>query len=303
MKTIDYKGWTASVLDAGKIQLYVPHEVGPRVLYCGGSDGVNLFAEVTEQDGGRGEDTWCIRGGHRLWHSPEHPKRTYVTDNAPVSISGEAGKLQVEQAVEAGTGMVKTMIIEALNPASFKVTHILRNEGLWPVECAAWALSVMKHGGYAAIPLLPKESHEGNLLPKYHMVPWTYTNFAEPAWNWHTDFIGVDVSQSRRPQKLGLSNYPGWTAYWQPAGTFVKYSPVISGAVYPDFGSAFETFHCDWMIEMETLSPLVQLQPGAAITHIEYWGVLHDLERFDNAETYNGQLVPAVSAWLAALPQ
>lgn len=57
------------------------------------------------------------------------------------------------------------------------------------------------------------------------------------------------------------------------------------------------------MIEMETLSPLVQLQPGASITHVEYWGVLHNLERFDNAETYQGQLLPAVGAWLAALPQ
>lgn len=55
------------------------------------------------------------------------------------------------------------------------------------------------------------------------------------------------------------------------------------------------------MIEMETLSPLVKLAPGESVSHVEYWGVLHDLERFDNAERYNGQLVPAVGAWLASL--
>lgn len=236
MNTIDYKGWKASVVDAGKVQLYIPHEVGPRIVYCGGADGQNLFAEYPGQAGGRGEKEWCIRGGHRLWHSPEHPERTYVTDNAPVSIQSEGTGLRIDQAVEAGTGMRKTMVIEVVNSNTFKLTHVLRNEGLWTVECAAWALSVMKHGGYAAIPLLPKESHEGNLLPKYHMVPWTYTDFSEPAWDWQKDFIGVDVSKSVRPQKLGISNYPGWTAYWQKSGTFVKYSPVISGAVYPDFG-------------------------------------------------------------------
>ncbi|MCC5806522.1 MAG: hypothetical protein JJU00_09370 [Opitutales bacterium] len=292
-----FNGWDCVRLATEEAELVVPKNIGPRVVRCGLKDGANLFAEKKDEAGGRGEAHWCIRGGHRLWHSPEDTKRTYALDNSPVDIEAAGNRLVIRQPVEADTGMRKEIRIEAVNARTFKVAHRISNEGLWPVEFSVWALSVMRHGGYAAIPLLPKESHEGNLLPKYHMVPWTYTDFSEAAWQWHRDFIGIDVSKSRIPQKLGLSNYPGWSAYWQEAGTFVLAAAVESGARYPDFGCAFETFHCDWMIELETLSPLRKVAPGETAEHVEFWGVLGSIQKFDTDKAYTESLVPAVEAW------
>ncbi len=294
-----FNGWDCVRLATEEAELVVPKDIGPRVVRCALNGGANLFAEKADEAGGRGEAHWCIRGGHRLWHSPEDPKRTYALDNSPVDleIDSTGDGLTIRQPVEARTGMRKEIRIETVNPRTFKVTHRITNEGLWPVEFSVWALSVMRHGGFAAIPLLPMESHEGNLLPKYHMVPWTYTDFSDPAWCWHKHFVGVDVSKSRVPQKLGLSNYPGWSAYWQEAGTFVLAAEVKAGARYPDFGCAFETFHCDWMIELETLSPLRQVAPGESAEHVEYWGVLGDLPKFDTDKAYAESLLPAVEAW------
>jgi len=301
IKQIEHQGWNAYELSTGRVRLVVPADIGPRVVHCSIDGGDNLFAELPDQVGGRGESEWCIRGGHRLWHSPEAFGRTYVTDNDPVKIAVEGESLYIEQPVEQPTGMLKSIRIEAVGEQSFKLTHRIENKGMWPVEFAAWSLTVMRHGGYAVLPLLPKESHEGNLLPKYHLVPWTYTDFSQPAWDFHKDFIGIDVSKSRVPQKLGISNFPGWSAYWQPSGTFAVYSPVVPGARYPDFGSAFETFHCDWMIELETLSPLRSVDSGDAIEHVEYWGVFDGIEKFNTDAAYNNALVPAINAWLKSL--
>lgn len=297
IENITFKGWNCVRLSTGEAEVVVPKDIGPRVVRCGLKDRANLFAEKENEIGGRGENHWCIRGGHRLWHSPEDPMRTYVLDNSPVDIETAGDGLVIRQPVEAGTGMRKEISLSIVNARTFKVTHRITNGGLWPVELSVWALSVMRHGGFAAIPLLPKQSHEGSLLPNYHIVPWTYTDFSQPAWRWHRDFIGVDVSQSLRPQKLGLSNYAGWSAYWQEAGTFVLAAQVEAAARYPDFGCAFETFHCDWMIELETLSPLRNIAPGETSEHVEYWGLLDGLPKFDTDEAYEESLVPAVEAW------
>lgn len=57
---------------------------------------------------------------------------------------------------------------------------------------------------------------------------------------------------------------------------FVKQYQHIEDALYPDFSaSSYETYTNSRMLEMETLSPLVLLDPEAAIEHIEVW-TLHD---------------------------
>lgn len=298
------QGWKSLRLATAQAELVLPLEVGPRVVHCGLLGQPNLFATQPSDQGGHGEPDWKIRGGHRLWHSPEHPVRTYVPDNSPVSAEpcADGRGVTLRQPSEAGTGMAKTLTVVALDDTTFRLTHHLHYEGLWPVTCAAWALTVLAHGGAAAIPLQPKGAHPRDLLPDYHLVPWTYTDFSLPCWKFHREFLAIDVSRADRPQKIGLSNYPGWSAYWQPAGTFVKYSPVRVGAPHPDFGCAFETFCCDWMIELETLSPLVTLEPGQTITHIEYWGLFRDLPKPDTDEAFATGLRPAVDQWLARLP-
>ncbi|MDX2111668.1 MAG: hypothetical protein SFY80_15660 [Verrucomicrobiota bacterium] len=297
-------GYSSLILETTQAELIVPVEVGPRVLHCGLKGGPNLFSTLPEMLGKTGEDSWQIRGGHRLWHSPEHPVRTYAPDNSPISVDtiADGNKVVLKQHTEKLTGIAKTVTIEGLNETTFKVTHTLENLGLWPIELSVWALSVMAHGGYAIVPFAPKGQHPRDLLPNYSIVPWTYTDLSLPVWQMRRDYLGIDVSQAKVAQKLGLSaGYPGWSAYWQQGGTFVKYSPVCPGATYPDLGCAFETFCNDWMIELETLSPLTKLAPGESVSHIEYWGILANLEKPSTAAAYGESFLPAIEKWLATV--
>ncbi|MCX6950916.1 MAG: hypothetical protein NTV51_01825, partial [Verrucomicrobia bacterium] len=241
-------------------------------------------------------------GGHRLWHSPEDIVRTYQADDEPLAVKPLARGIALAQPTEPRTGMQKAMKLELVGERTVKVTHALTNHGLWPVETAAWALTMFRPGGYGVLPLLPKGDHAGgDLLPTYSLVPWSYTDLSLPTWELHRDFIGLNVPKAKTAQKLGLTNYPGWSAYWLAGTTFVKYAPVVAGAAYPDFGCAFETFTNGGMIEFETLSPLVKLAPGASVTHVEHWGVFDGLAKPDTAAAFATSLAPAVKSWLAKL--
>jgi hypothetical protein len=228
--------------------------------------------------------------------------RTYQPDDEPLAVKPLRNGVALAQPVEPKTGMQKAMKLEIVGDRTVKVTHALTNLGLWPIETAAWALTMFRAGGYGVLPLLPKGSHEGgDLLPTYSLVPWSYTDLSLPLWDLHRDFVGIDVPKAAVAQKLGITNYPGWSAYWLDGTTFVKHARVIAGATYPDFGCAFETFTNGQMIEFETLSPLAKLAPGESVTHVEHWGVLDGLPKPDTDAAFATALAPAVKAWLAKL--
>ncbi len=296
----EYQGWQAVRLATRSFELIAPVEFGPRVLSLRSlQSGGNLMFEFPRDEGGAaGADGLKLRGGHRLWHSPEHIVRTYQPDNDPVDVRETKDGVQLRAALEEKTGMQKTMALRIVNDRTVRVTHTLTNRGLWAVETAPWALTMMRRGGYGVVPLMPKGSHAaGDLLPTYSLVPWSYTDLSLKCWDLHTDYIGIDTRKAKTAQKLGLTNYPGWSAYWLDGVTFVKHARVLPGAVYPDFGCAFETFCNDTMIEFETLAPLARLEPGGSAVHVEHWGVLDGLERPSTDSAY-AKLATAVAAWL-----
>jgi len=298
----EYRGGEAVALSTKALELVVTTAVGPRVVSLrslAGKKAGNLFLRLPDDE--QRYHGYYLRGGHRLWHSPEHIVRTYQPDDDPLAVKPLKNGVALAQSVEDKTGLQKAMKLEVLGERTVKVTHALTNHGLWTVETAAWALTMLRGGGYGVLPLPPKGSHAGgDLLPSYSLVPWTYTDLSLPVWDLHRDFVGIDVRKAKEAQKLGITNYPGWSAYWVDGVTFVKYAPVVWGAAYPDFGCAFETFTNGEMIEFETLSPLVKLEPGKSVTHTEHWAVLDGLEK-PSTDAAFAALAAAVGKWLKTL--
>ena len=298
----DYRGGEAIKLTTRAIELVLPTAVGPRVTSLRSLTGRagNLFLEFPADE--QRYHGYYLRGGHRLWHSPEHIVRTYQPDDDPLAVKLLPRGVALTQPVEKLTGLQKGIKVELLGERTVKVTHTLTNRGPWPVECAAWALTMLRSGGLGVLPLLPKGDHaRGDLLPNYALVPWTFTDLALPVWKLNREFIGIEVARAKIAQKLGITNYPGWSAYWIEGTTFVKYSPVITGATYPDLGSCFEVFTNGAVIELETLGPLQQLTPGGTSTHVEFWGVMDGLPKPGSDAVFAKSLAPAVKAWQAKL--
>jgi hypothetical protein len=221
--------------------------------------------------GQTGGDRWRNYGGHRLWHAPEHPTRTYYPDNTPITVEQTGGLVRISQPPEPTTGIGKTIELDmAETSPHVRVIHRLTNHGLWPVECAPWALSVMAAGGTAVVPLPSRGEHPRDLLPGNHIVLWPYTNMADPRWTWGQKYILLRQTDAP-PQKAGADVPDGWAAYANTVCLFIKLFERQAGAVYPDLGCNFETFTNRVMLEVETLGPLARVEPGASVEHVEDW--------------------------------
>jgi hypothetical protein len=295
MELVTYGGMRNCVrLANGDAELIVTTAVGPRVIRFGFVGGENLFMESPEALAKTGGDDWRLYGGHRLWHSPEHPVRTYWPDNQPVAYEMSDGALRVTQPVEPTTGIEKQIEIRLADSGTrVEVQHRLTNRGMWEVALAPWALTVMAPGGFAVLPQEPFKPHTEELLPARPLVLWPYVDMADPRWTWGTRFVILRQDPARGPQKIGVRNTRGWMAYVLRGQLFVKRSMLVPGAAYPDDGCNFEAFTNEHMLEVETLGPLERLAPGAAIEHPEVWS-LHRAEVADNEASLAEKLLPLV---------
>ena len=271
-----YAAWSKCLhLSNGKVDVAATLEVGPRIIRCGWNGERNLFKEFDGQPTESGTDEWRCYGGHRLWHAPESMERTYVPDNGPVEWRESQGMASLVQPVEKKTGIQKQIDIW-LHPTrpQVRVVHRLRNLGVWDVEVAPWALSVMAEEGRAIVPQEPYAPHPKALLPARPLVVWPYTNMTDKRISFGRHFVQLRQIPNMigDPVKLGMRNTAGWCAYSLDGTVFLKRSRFLPSAVYPDFGCNTEVFTDSEMLELESLGPLQRLAAGGGeVAHEEHW--------------------------------
>ncbi|NCO35531.1 MAG: DUF4380 domain-containing protein [Armatimonadetes bacterium] len=255
----------------GGVELIATSSVGPRVIHFGFVGQQNLFGAAPGITVDVGDDQWKIYGGHRLWHSPEMNPRSYSPDNKPVKAEVDGSTLRLTQDTETMTGIQKEMTITLDEKSNrVEVMHRLTNRGVWPVTLAAWALTVMNKDGTAIVPI--PQGDPDDLLPNWTMTLWPYTDLADPRVHWGTKFFTLTQDPDRSTRfKIGLQAQDGWVAYARNNQLFVKTFAHETGVAYPDGGCSLEIFTNDDILEVESLSPLVELGPGKELEHIEVW--------------------------------
>lgn len=277
IKQLPHEGWENNLQLANEhAELIVSVDVGPRILSYRTPDGVNVFKNYPEQLGGRGEAEWKIRGGHRIWIAPEHQELSYIPDNVPVKFEmiGPGG-IRLENEPVEPWGIRKVLEVSLAGDSS-KVTliHTAVNESNKAVSIATWGLSVMAAGGLEIIPLPELGQHPRDLLPNRVMVAWPYTDLSDERWRFGWKFITLRQTSEGVPTKLGLAHTEKWVAYLMRDALFIKTFDHVPGELYPDLGCNFETFSNDEMLEIESLSPLRNLEPGQSVSHTENWYLL-----------------------------
>lgn len=295
MEKIEYGGWKNCYRIANKkVELIVTGDVGPRVIRFAFVDGENEFMEDQEDLGKTGGDEWRLYGGHRLWHAPEVKPRTYYPDNVPVNVEENDGFVLVTQPTEPTTGIQKELdFIMDPDRARVRVTHRLINRGMWTAEMAPWALSVMAPGGTAIIPQPPRGTHPECLLPCNTLTLWPYTDLSDSRWTFGNKYILLrQDAQKEAPLKMGVLCKDGWIAYARNGHLFVKTFKIDLTADYPDHGCTVEAFTNKDMLEIETLGPLMKLEPGQQIEHVETWHLLRDVLMPENDEEVDSKVLP-----------
>jgi hypothetical protein len=294
---VAYQGWPDCYrLWNETVEALVTTDVGPRVIRFG-FPGENEFVEFAEHLGLSGGEEFRLYGGHRLWHAPESKERTYYPDNAPVGVQTIEHGLRVIQQTETTTGIQKEMEISLTsNGSRLHVLHRLRNQNSWTVELAVWALTAMAPGGVAVIPLPPRGRHPEDLPPRSTLTLWSYTDLSDVRWRWGRQYVLLRQDPAHpSAQKLGASVPGGWVAYARNGHLFVKAFTHAPGAHYPDFGCSVEVFADGRMLELETLSPLVRLEPGGVAEHAEDWHLWRDVPALHGDADVAAHVLPRVT--------
>lgn len=270
METVEFLGQTCLSLENASLRLLVTQSVGPRVLALAPRGGENLFAELPDlaielPD----RPAFHFYGGHRLWHAPEEPTRTYLPDDRPVEVEALPDGLRLTR-VEPPNGIRKTIEVHLPDERPrVIVVHSLTNLGPWPISCAPWAITQCKIGGVA---ILPQSQAATGVLPNRTLAIWPYADLNNPCVHWGNRYILVEARMAS-PFKIGFPNPRGWLAYWWNGMLFVKRAAYDPQACYYDFGSSSECYCNEHFLELETLAPIHHLECGQSVSHEERWEV------------------------------
>jgi hypothetical protein len=278
----EFHGANCLRISNGEIDLIVSSGFGPRILFYGFTGGENILGWHPDARVETALGEWRPYGGHRLWIAPENMPLSYAPDNSPVEYFIENDfSVRLVQPFEAATGTQKEIVVTLGEKGSeASVEHRIANRGAAEIELSAWALTIMRGGGEAIIPQEPFAPYSGeNLLPVRSAAFWSYTDLTDSRWRFEKNFIRLGVDENKHePQKIGVLNRQGWTAYAWRSLLFMKKFDFVETAVYPDMNSNTEVYTAGSFIEVESLSPLRKLAAGEAIVYAERWQLFENVD-------------------------
>jgi hypothetical protein len=244
----------------------------PRVSLTGTNE--NLFAETPGFDLETTYGIYHFRGGHRFCHAPEYVPRTYIPDNDGLSLEMMPDGVDLIGHIESGSGVQKRISLRlSADKPEVTVKHSLFNHNRWPIETAPWGISMMPLGGTA---FLPTQAPDDPHAPNRFISIFSYSKWTDPRLTILDDFLVIDGKASKPALKIGYFNHCGWMAYLNKNVLFIKQFIPYSGHPHPDKNVNTEMYIEDKCMELESLAPLVTLQPGESVEHIETWLVIED---------------------------
>ena len=276
-KVVDGNFGNCVRLTNGIVEALVTLDFGPRVISVSRKGMENMMYQdiekkpldpkLEEYDG-----QFTLYGGHRIWISPEVLPRCYYPDNKPVVYKKIQNGASFAAPVEDKNFIQKTIRITMTEEApEFYVEHEVKNCGMWDIEFAIWCLTVLDGGGKEVIPM-PKR--EAGLLSNRNISLWDYSEMNDPRVYWGKNYITLKQDKSKKnPFKLGINNEEGWAAYFNKGQVFIKSFEPSPEGFYPDNNCCFETYTNNVMLECESLSEFVLLEPGEEACHGETWEI------------------------------
>lgn len=276
IRETSFAGLEALELSDGSIRMLVVSSVGPRIAHFALIDRDNLLA--WDDDGVHRRKDWRLYGGHRLWLTrpgADEGEETYAPDNARCTVRELPGGVAVTAPPDPAQ-LQRTIEVHADGP-HWRIRHRVRNVGdmLW--SGGAWALTCTRP--------LPETVYRVPL--DRGPAGWDVVTLILPRrWGGgHTSAL-VDpqielTEEALLARSLGteakrmISAPRGTIEMHDPArGLFSKTATFDRHASYP-LGTNLAIYLAprSFMVEMETMGPLVTLVPDEELVHDEVWTI------------------------------
>lgn len=289
----DFKGLGKCIhLTNGVVELMAALDIGPRICYYGFVGGKNILlepdspcpflepqtSEHMQRYYGKGSALY-LRGGHRLWVSPEYYPETYYPDNFPIEYEIiENGVVLIQKPQIENQIQLKITITLSENSSDVTLKHEIKNLALHNQQISAWAISMLKEGGTE---IIKRNTKAVPYLPNGNFVFWPFSMLNDDCLYISEKYFTLN-NPAEGSTKYGFGLDDGETYYAIDDVVFInKFTPNFPNGVYPDFGSNYETFSCEWFTEIETLSESKTLAAGETIEHIESWKLVKKPCEFD----------------------
>ena len=297
----DYKGWgwTSYVMSNGLVRLAVVPEIGGRVMEY--SLGGHNFIYVNPRELGRtyipSEDSpWHNFGGYKVWPAPQAewivggggwpppPNLDFGRYSCEVCVdSPDSSVVFLESPVETldrwkCRGLrFKRRIAIYRGSTRVRVEQTMENCGKEVVRWSVWDVTqvVGCHPGredygsfWVYFPI--KGSRFGGR--GYYVM---MGEEEDPQWKAKVAKGISAVQYLHHGGKIGADSDEGWICYVDERDgyAYIKTFEHFPGKVYPDSGASVEVFTSSGLpyVEVEVLSPLVELAPGGSYTFVEDW--------------------------------
>jgi hypothetical protein len=257
------------------LELDVLETAGPRIIRLRsrlmGLE--NILAEVPNMHIPTALGDYYVLGGHRLQTAPETSPSTYIPDGKPVLINQTTEGIEIFGQTEPETGLSRGISVQFHEDHErLTVRHDFKNESEVTLEISAWSLTMLPPGGRIFMPLRLSTSKPSNVLPDCSLVFWPYSRLDTSVFSLTKKTAVLVPSTDHLPFKFG--GLASWLAYEFNNLVFMKTFSVDSEQPYPDRGCSAEAYANDDFVELESLSPLKQVEPGQTIHHIEEWEIL-----------------------------
>lgn len=294
---VTFHGWKALQLTNGLVTVTIVPDLGGRIMEYNLGEHPFLwtnpdeYGKLYEAPRTASERKWHNFGGYKVWPSPQSqwggppdPLGSMLDGGRwtakVLKASGDAATVELTSPSDAevtGLQMVRRVILRA-GTTEVEVRETFRNVSPREITWSIWDVTqvpgALRGDGQPSrearvyLPLNPKSLFQGGYR---HII-------ADPTDQWTVinDGMLLQTSYGGQTGKIGADSLDGWIAYVDELHkmAYAKIFEVTAGATYPDQGSTVEVYTSQAAtpyMEVEVLSPLQKLAPGAEMSFTEHW--------------------------------
>ena len=270
-------GARGRVLDLthGKIRIGIALDYGIRVAHLSCAGKRNLYYEqpVDGSDGFVTTDGWRLRGGHRMWPTPEN-HLVYCPDNDPVDYEIEGNSVTITQKPEPWLHIQKILKLTLEEGGTVLLEHAIKNVGTEPQTHASWGINTLAGGATAET--FYGGGIKSDMQPGRVLSFWGETSLADPRLTIKKDQIIAKHLPVSDYFKLGMYCSTGKAVLHNFGQRLEITFAVPAMEDLPDCGCNFELYMCQSFMELETLGEVKTITPGETVCHWERWSLTEE---------------------------